>query len=148
MAAVYNLSMNGVQVNWNTEFGADKGELVRIYGVLDAAGIPMAKLLSVNEGGFVREDVQGVNGLDLAVKGQVDSRVLQQLEDMSEKAAAAGYNLDYFPENFVVKDGCLIYVGLKFTRYLEEYSLENWGLPYWSRSPELELYLQEYGQRG
>ena len=61
---------------------------------------------------------------------------------MAARAKAAGLNIDYFPTNFVVNGGLLYYVDYECNGYMDEWSFENWGVKYWSRTPEFERYLQ------
>ena len=62
---------------------------------------------------------------------------------MAELAKAAGLNIDYFPTNFVVQDGLLYYIDYECNSYMEEWGFENWGVKYWSRTPEFEAYLNQ-----
>ena len=50
--------------------------------------------------------------------------------------------IDYFPTNFVVNGGLLYYVDYECNAYMDEWSFENWGVKYWSRTPEFEQHLQ------
>lgn len=68
---------------------------------------------------------------------------LPQVRAMAEQAKASGLNIDYFPTNFVVQDGLLYYIDYECNTYMEEWSFENWGVKYWSRTPEFENYLNE-----
>ncbi len=60
---------------------------------------------------------------------------------MAALAKAAGLNIDYFPTNFVVRDGLLWYVDYECNGYMDDWSFENWGIRYWSRTPEFEAHL-------
>jgi hypothetical protein len=63
---------------------------------------------------------------------------------MAVKAKVAGLNIDWFPTNFVVRDGLIWYVDYECNAYMDEWSFENWGVRYWSRTPEFEAYLKEH----
>ena len=63
--------------------------------------------------------------------------------DLEALAKTAGLNIDYFPTNFVVRDGLLWYVDYECNAYMDEWSFENWGIRYWSRTPEFEAHLRE-----
>ena len=56
------------------------------------------------------------------------------------QAKAAGLNIDYFPTNFVVSGG-LWYIDYECNAYMDEWSFDNWGVKYWSHTPELEACL-------
>ena len=53
---------------------------------------------------------------------------------------AAGLNIDYFPTNFIPRSGTLYYVDYECNAYMEEWSFENWGVKYWSKTPEFMAY--------
>ena len=53
---------------------------------------------------------------------------------------AANTNIDYFPTNFVVRGGEVCYIAFECNPYMEEWKFENWGIKYWSMTPELKAY--------
>ena len=50
---------------------------------------------------------------------------------MCEKLYAAGLNIDYYPTNFVVRDGLLYYSDYECNGYMDQWNFENWGSQYW-----------------
>ena len=44
----------------------------------------------------------------------------------------------------LVRDGLIWYVDYECTTYMDKWSFENWGVRYWSRTPEFEAYLNAY----
>lgn len=77
------------------------------------------------------------------VRGGGDvSDYLPQVREMAERAKAAGLNVDYFPTNFVVREGLLWYVDYECNAYADEWNFENWGIKYWSRTPDFKAYVQ------
>ena len=66
---------------------------------------------------------------------------LIQVRQMAAQATAAGLNIDYFPTNFVVCQDTLYYIDYECNPYTDEWNFENWGVKYWSRTPEFESYL-------
>ena len=49
---------------------------------------------------------------------------------------AAHLNIDYYPTNFVVNCGKLYYIDYECNAYSDEWNFENWGIKYWSLTPE------------
>ena len=45
--------------------------------------------------------------------------------------------------NFVVHDGELYYIDYECNDYMEEWDFENWGIKYWSKTPEFMEYCLE-----
>ena len=100
----------------------------RDYERLRAAGIRIPQMLAIDMDAerIVKEYIEG------------------QVRDMAAKAKAVGLNIDYFPTNFVVRDGLIWYVDYECNEYMDEWSFENWGIRYWKRTPEFEAYLKDH----
>jgi len=64
---------------------------------------------------------------------------------LSHLLREAGLNIDWFPTNFMCRDGLLYYVDYECNPYMDEWSFERWGVRYWSPTPELEGYAREHG---
>ena len=114
------------------------------YEHITDAGIRAPKMLAIdveNER-IVKEYVDGKTIFDLILEGTSVEQFLPQVRTMAQKAFNARLNIDYFPTNFVVQDGMLWYVDYECNDYMEEWNFENWGIKYWSRTPEFEEYLK------
>ena len=66
---------------------------------------------------------------------------LEQVRAMAALAQRAGLNIDYFPTNFVTSGGRLWYIDYECNEYMDRWNFENWGICYWSRTPEFLEYL-------
>lgn len=123
----------------------------RDYQRLRQAGIRIPLMLAIDRERelIVKEYVEGRTILELIIAGQSAEPYLQPVREMAKQALAAGLNIDYFPSNFVARSGLLYYVDYECNEYMEEWNFENWGIKYWSRTPELEEYLrQKQSERG
>ena len=116
------------------------------YRRLTAAGIPVPELLAVDEAGerLLKVYVEGPTVFELLRDGRSADAWLPRVREMAAAAKAAGLNIDYFPTNFVVDGDRLWYVDYECNAYMEAWSFENWGVKYWSRTPEFEAYLKEH----
>ena len=117
------------------------------YGRLRAAGIRVPRMLAcdVQAERIVKEYIEGDTVFDLVKRGESADEYLPQVRQMAAQARAAGLNIDYFPTNFVVRDGLLWYVDYECNAYMDEWSFENWGVRYWSMTEEFRKYLAENG---
>lgn len=108
------------------------------YERLTKAGIRMPRLLEVDESNerIVKEYIEGPTIFDMVLKDEDASAYVPQVRQMAALAKDAGLNIDYFPTNFVVKDGVLYYVDYECNDYMDEWSFERWGIRYWSKTPE------------
>ncbi len=117
----------------------------RDYERLRTADIRVPRMLAIDPEAerIVKEYIEGLTIFELIKNGASAAPYLAQARDMAEKAKAAGLNIDYFPTNFVVREGLIWYVDYECNEYMEEWSFENWGIRYWSRTPEFEAYLRD-----
>lgn len=69
---------------------------------------------------------------------------MEQMKAMCRRLYEANTNIDYFPTNFVVQDGELYYIDFECNNYMEEWNFENWGIKYWSKTPEFLQYVEEH----
>lgn len=114
------------------------------YQRLLNANIRIPKMLDIdmeNER-LVKEFIDGDTIFDMIKNGCSVDAYLPQVREMAALAKSAGLNIDYFPTNFVVQDGLLYYIDYECNGYMDEWSFENWGVRYWSRTPEFCRYLQ------
>jgi len=114
------------------------------YERLKAAGIPVPELLAVDREAerLVKAYVEGPTVFELVRDGADATPYLEQARRMAALARAAGLNIDYFPTNFVVRAGRLWYIDYECNPYMDQWSFENWGVRYWSRTPAFEAYLR------
>ncbi|MBE6005346.1 MAG: GNAT family N-acetyltransferase [Lachnospiraceae bacterium] len=120
---------------------AEKNDYERITN----AGVRAPKMLAIdieNER-IVKEYVDGKTIFDLILEGTSVEQFLLQVRTMAKKAFDVGLNIDYFPTNFVIQDGLLWYVDYECNDYMAEWNFDNWGIRYWSKTPEFEEYLRE-----
>ena len=94
--------------------------------------------------GWSKEYIAGETVFELVKDGRSAEPYLRQVREMAEKARKAGLNIDYFPTNFVIRDGMIWYVDYECNEYMEEWNFENWGIKYWSRTPEFEEYVKQH----
>ena len=115
------------------------------YERLRAAGIRVPAMLDLDTQAerIVKEYIDGPTVMELLRSGKNVEAYLPQVREMAAAAKAAGLNIDYFPTNFVVCGGLLWYVDYECNAYMDEWSFENWGVKYWSHTPELEAYLKQ-----
>ena len=91
---------------------------------------------------IVKEYIDGDTIFEMVKNGCCVAAYLPQVREMAALAKNAGLNIDYFPTNFVVQNGLLYYIDYECNGYMEEWSFDNWGVKYWSRTPKFEAYLR------
>lgn len=116
------------------------------YTKLTEAGIRIPMMISVDETAeiIVKEYIDGPTIFDMVRDGVSVDAYLIQIRQMADLAKTAGLNIDYFPANFVVRNNQIFYVDYECNLYMDEWNFENWGIKYWSRTPEFEEYLQNH----
>ena len=126
-------------------FGDKIQSELRDYERLKKIGIPMPELLAVDieQERILKEYVEGDTVFELVRRDEMEGHYLGQMKAMCEKLYPANANIDYFPTNFVVRGGTLWYVDYECNDYMEEWNFENWGVRYWSKTPEFLQYLKD-----
>ncbi len=118
------------------------------YERLKNAGIRIPRMLDIDAENerIVKEYIEGETIYDLVKKDLSVEAYLPQIREMADKVHNSGLNIDYFPTNFVVRNGLIYYVDYECNSYMEEWNFENWGIKYWSRTPEFEDYQKKHPQ--
>lgn len=116
------------------------------YARLKEIGIRIPEMLAVDavEERIVKEYIEGPTIFELVRDGLSAEPWLPQLREMAERAKAAEVNIDYFSPNFVVQKhtDLLYYVDYECNEYTEEWNFDNWGIKYWSQTPEFLKHLE------
>ena len=127
-------------------FGDKMAAELRDYDRLRDAGIRVPGMIAADMEAerIVKEYIEGDTVFELVRRGVPVAPYLDQVRQMAALAKAAGLNIDYFPTNFVARDGLIWYVDYECNDYMDEWSLESWGIRYWSRTPEFDEHLSRH----
>ncbi|MEE1077567.1 MAG: hypothetical protein UIC64_00785 [Agathobacter sp.] len=114
----------------------------RDYERLRKIGIKMPKMLDVDveKERILKEYIEGDTIYDLVLQDKVKAIYLEQMKKMCNLLYPANTNIDYFPTNFVVNNDEIYYIDFECNDYMEEWNFENWGIKYWSKTPEFLEY--------
>jgi tRNA A-37 threonylcarbamoyl transferase component Bud32 len=116
------------------------------YECLKAMGIRIPEMLAIDTEAerIVKEYIEGPTIFELVRDGLSAEPWLRQVREMAEKAKAAEINIDYFSPNFVVQThtDLLYYIDYEVNEYTEEWNFENWGIKYWSLTPDFLKHLE------
>lgn len=116
------------------------------YKRLMNIGIRMPKMIDVdieNER-VLKEYIDGDTIYDMVKRDDSVDMYIIQVKWMCDILYPANTNIDYFPTNFVVQDGLIYYIDYECNNYMEEWNFENWGIKYWSKTPEFIKYAAEH----
>ena len=128
------------------QFGNKIEAEVNDYKRLDSIGIPIPKMIDVdikNER-ILKEYIEGETIYQLVLNDKMQAEYIEQANAMCKLLYPANTNIDYFPTNFVVQDGIIYYIDFECNNYTEEWNFENWGIKYWSKTPEFMEYVHNY----
>ena len=116
------------------------------YRRLQQTGIRIPAMLDIDPAKerIVKEYVDGPTIYDLVKADAVTDGYLNQAREMARQAYSAGLNIDYFPTNFIVQNELLYYIDFECNNYMEEWNFENWGIKYWSKTPEFLDYVRQH----
>ena len=114
-------------------FGDKLASELADYDRLQAVGLRMPRLLAVDreQERLLKEYIDGPTVMELTGCGGVTEDLIGQMGQTSEHLRENGLNIDYYPTNFVVRDGALYYIDYECNSYMDQWSFENWGIQYW-----------------
>lgn len=126
------------------QFGNKIESEINDYNRLRKIGIKIPVMLDVdiqNER-ILKEFIDGNTIYELILQDKMKSDYVAQLHDMCVLLYAEHTNIDYFPTNFVVQKDKLYYIDFECNDYMDEWNFENWGVKYWSKTPEFMQYVR------
>lgn len=116
------------------------------YKRLLKAGIRIPEMyeIDIENERILKEYIDGDIIFDMVRDDVSVEPFMEQIREMAEKAKNAGLNIDYFPTNFVVQNGLIYYIDYECNEYMDEWNFENWGVKYWSKTPEFIEYVNNH----
>lgn len=128
------------------QFGDKLQSELRDYQRLKTIGIPIPELLEVDTARerILKEYIEGDTIERLVARDAMHPEYLEQVEAMCRLLYPANTNIDYFPTNFVVREGKLFYIDFECNDYMEQWDFAHWGVKYWSKTPEFLAYAAEH----
>lgn len=128
------------------KFGDKIESEIRDYSKLREIGIRIPDMIDVDHKNerILKQFIDGDTIYELILRDEMKPDYLAQLHEMCGLLYAADTNIDYFPTNFVVQKEKLFYIDFECNKYSREWDFENWGIKYWSKTPELLKYASEH----
>ena len=114
------------------------------YERLESLGIYIPKMTGYNreENIVIKEYLEGKDILGLSRDGGLSKDNFLELLRYAELLNSDNLNIDYFPNNFIMKEEKLFYINYKVFPYTEELNLRNWGIYYWINSSGMRQYME------
>lgn len=123
--------------------GANKIDLeTEAFRILKSKKVPVPELIvSVPEKNYLlKEFIDGMVATEYIMKHELPHNVLNQLFFLADSLEEQGINIDYFPNNFVLKGDDLYYIDYEINPYQDSWNLKNWGIWYWANSAGMKLF--------
>lgn len=132
------------------QFGNKIEAEINDYKRLKEIGIRIPDMIDVDikKERILKEFIDGDTIYELVLHDKMKSVYVDQLRGMCDLLYAAHTNIDYFPTNFVVQDGEIYYIDFECNEYMDQWNFENWGVKYWSKTPEFLQYVEEHKEEG
>lgn len=116
------------------------------YNRLLQTGIRIPRMLDIDVANerILKEYIDGPTIYDLVKNDTMKDLYLVQMREMAKVVYDADLNIDYFPTNFIVQDEKIFYIDYECNNYMDEWNFENWGIKYWSKTPEFIDYMEQH----
>ena len=124
------------------QFGNKIQSEINDYKKLKDIGIKMPVMIDVDTDNerILKEYIEVDTIYDLVRKDKMKPAYVEQVRKMCDLLYPANTNIDYFPTNFVVHNDEIYYIDYECNNYMDEWNFENWGVKYWSKTPEFLQY--------
>ena len=128
--------------SFGNKIEAEKNDYYRLL----QTGIRLPQMLDIDmlSERILKEYIDGPTIYDLVKNDAMEEIYIDQMKEMAAIVYSVGLNIDYFPTNFVVKNGTIYYIDYECNGYMDEWNFENWGIKYWSKTPEFIEYMKKY----
>ncbi|MCM1165300.1 MAG: hypothetical protein NC299_05285 [Lachnospiraceae bacterium] len=128
------------------QFGDKLQAEINDHARLKKIGIKLPELIAydIKNERILKEFIDGETIYDLILRDKMRPDYVEQMRDMCALLYAAHTNIDYFPTNFVVRGEEIYYIDFECNEYSDEWNFENWGIKYWSKTPEFMRYVREH----
>ena len=128
--------------SFGNKIEAEKNDYYRLL----QTGIRLPQMLDIDmlSERILKEYIDGPTIYDLVKNDAMEEIYIDQMKEMAAIVYSVGLNIDYFPTNFVVKNGTIYYIDYECNGYMDEWNFENWGIKYWSKTPEFMDYMKKY----
>ena len=117
------------------------------YKRLKELGIRIPEMydVDVENERILKEYIEGETIYQLVLDDRMKDSYVLQVKEMCALLYPANTNIDYFPTNFVVQNEEMYYIDFECNNYMDEWNFENWGVKYWSKTPEFLQYVKQNG---
>lgn len=146
---LYSIGDNQVVIKELSNKTDDEGQLeinkeLYSYERLESLGIYIPKLIGYNyqENIVIKEYLEGKDLLGLIRDKKITKGTYMDLLKYGEQVNSDNLNIDYFPNNFILKEEKLYYVNYKVFPYTDELNLRNWGIYYWLNNDGIKEYMR------
>lgn len=128
------------------QFGDKLQSELNDYQRLRTIGIPMPELLDVDheKERILKAYIEGDTVYHLVKEDRLPDWCIPQMETLCVRLYAANTNIDYFPTNFIPRDGTLYYVDYECNDYMAQWDFAHWGVKYWRKTEEFLQYMREH----
>ena len=128
--------------SFGNKLEAERNDYNRLLNI----GIPIPKMIDVDveHERIVKEFIDGATAYEMVLNDSLPPYCIEQIKSMCALLYAKNTNIDYFPTNFVLQDGVLYYIDYECNDYMDEWTFENWGIKYWSKTPEFTEYANQH----
>lgn len=118
------------------------------YKRLKKIGIRLPEMLDVDieQERILKEYIEGDTIYQLVIQDMMHPTYFNQIYEMCTLLYASNTNIDYFPTNFVVQNEEIFYIDFECNDYMESWNFENWGIKYWSKTPEFLKYVEDHSE--
>lgn len=117
-------------------------DIGKSFEKFEKSGLNVAKLVDIDlfSQCIVTEYIDGDSALDLIINKSLDEKYIYQMLDLQPKIIKNEFNINYFPENFIIANDTIYYIDLECKEYDKSFNFKNYGIYFWIYNRRLKKY--------
>jgi len=107
--------------------------------------VPKYKKIDKKNNVTIEEYIEGKNSLERLLESELPDEHYKELYNVYRFCRFSKIDIDYMPENFILKGKTLYYMSFDYGPQNPNHNLENEGMYYWLYSPEFYQHVKSLG---
>jgi len=118
------------------------------YHILKQFSLNIPKLIyyDLKASYLIKSYIEGVTLAEFITKNPYPLALYQQTYATFKHIEKKGFNIDYFPTNFIISNNKLYYIDYEINPYQPTWSFLSWGIHYWFNRRGFIRYLKDHSQ--
>lgn len=126
---------------WNQEKLAAEVDSYKVLSKFNLL-LPKLHLADFKRNFLIKDFIDGRLASKVIADNDIKENHIKQLFDIAKELEEHHFNIDYFPNNFIINMDNLYYIDYEHNPFDEKWSWKNWGIYYWANAEGFAEFLR------